>query len=52
MIYAKEDIRTAFRQACTKNCEFDALETVARELGLAPDVVAEIVAKPQEVAAA
>lgn len=52
MIYTKEAIRKAFLKACATNSEFDALENVASELGLAPDVVAEIVAKPLEVEAA
>lgn len=52
MIVTKQSIREAFEKACATNDEFDAIEHVSRNTGLAPEVIAEIVAAPIEAAAA
>lgn len=43
MIVNKEAIRKAFAEACESNCEFDALEQVAKQFGQTPEVAAAVV---------
>lgn len=43
MITPIKTIREAFATACKTRDEFEALELVARQFGLAPEAVAEVV---------
>ena len=51
MITPIKSIRSAFDQLAKTRDEFEAVELVARQFGLAPEAVAEIVAMPQEAMA-